>query len=312
MPATSAARRDGAFTSTRKRISLSPRDIRFRPLSLSDRGTVVRLLERAVPHDYLLPMVPQWMAGGQAIGGWRGADLVGVLRLDDLGGGEAWIGGIRVLPELRRQGVGRALLEHTFRIAQGQGLSHIRMLIEDTNGPSRALARSSGFKEKLTLGHFAGEVSPGTEVADRLSVPPRRSVVRMRWVQALHGYFSPMVPQPLRLVRTTRERLMGEARVGNLYGLDGGTALYVLSSPFSSSWTDRPVRSFSPLEGPLDRLLSAAAEKGGHVLDAFLPLDPGTLRTAERCGLVRGYLWGGTIILYERSLSEPIRGRQTF
>lgn len=279
----------------------------FRSLGPTDLPALRSLLERSVPDDYILPMAGPWLKGGHALGAWRAGTLLAVLRLDDLGDGEGWIGGIRVAPGLRRQGLGRSLMDYTHGEAKRRGLTQLRMLIEEENAPSEALARSTGYSMTGKVSHLAGTLTSTAHAprAELLATEPTGDPRRMRWVEAFGGLFSPMVVERLRLVRATGERLRREARSGNLWGVQGSDTRFVLSPPFSATWTPSRVRSLSPLDGPLEEILDAthALTAGeGVIIDVFLPVEERALQVAEARGLVRGALWGATIGLYERRL----------
>ncbi|MBI3782591.1 MAG: GNAT family N-acetyltransferase [Deltaproteobacteria bacterium] len=52
---------------------------------------------------------------------------------------------LAVLPEHRRRGVGRALLEHVAEAARGLGCCKITLEVRADNGPAQALYRAAGF-----------------------------------------------------------------------------------------------------------------------------------------------------------------------
>ncbi len=294
----------GASTSTPEEGTRTLHGRRYRRIGEADRPAVEALLRSAVPDDYLLPMVGDWIERGMVLGGWQGDRLVAILRLDDLGDGEGWVGGIRVAPELRRQGVARDLMEFAFGVSRHHGLGTLRLLIEAENEASQHLARSLGFERTQEIVHLAG---PLVAPAERPRVVPLRSAPEadpegFSWVRSFHGLFSPTVPELFRLVRASRSRMERESREGTLYAPDRPGTAFALSPPRPVTWSDRTVRAFSPLEGPLELLLQGAAEltrEDGSLVDCFLPASEDALSTATRQGLVRGALWGASIGLYE-------------
>jgi GNAT superfamily N-acetyltransferase len=266
-----------------------------------------RLLERSVPDDYLLRMASDWIRRHLPLGAWKNDMLVAVVRLEDLGEKEGWCGGLRVAPELRMQGLGRALMEYLMTVARLRGISVLRDLIEEDNTPSRMLAKAIGFRELLMASHLAGTITParGAAPAVPVTILPEIGIDEMSWVRALGGHMSPTGPERFRFVRATRERLSKEMEGGTLFSTPQGTGLFLFSKPVKVGWSERTLRSFAPLNGPLVEIIDAAAslmEGDGSRVDGFLPVDLAALGVAEKRGWIPGEMWGRRVLLCERRL----------
>ena len=61
--------------------------------------------------------------------------------------GECYMDNLAVAPELRRGGIGRALMEALIREARGKGASFLTLEVRGSNVPALALYRSLGFFE---------------------------------------------------------------------------------------------------------------------------------------------------------------------
>lgn len=61
---------------------------------------------------------------------------------------------VRVSPEYRRRGLGRALLEHARREAKEEGIEHLRLFANPDNHPAYELYRSLGFRPKIAELHW--------------------------------------------------------------------------------------------------------------------------------------------------------------
>lgn len=84
-----------------------------------------------------------WEEDGQAVG------VTNVLRI---GSTDQWlIGNVSVLPEYRRRGIARKLVEESVRYAHGRGANRILLDVIDGNLPAQALYENLGFET------FSGE-----------------------------------------------------------------------------------------------------------------------------------------------------------
>ena len=280
----------------------------------ADRAQVDRLLARAVPDDYLLSMLDRWLAAGGVMGGFDGDELVAIQRLDDLGEGEGWIGAIRVAPERRREGWGRRLTQWAIDVARGMGMSTVRLVIEDDNVASRALAKSNGFRSVASMSHSVG-IAPAPASATGLAAAPLRPVDprgvpdprELRGIRAMNGLLLTTTPRPMRFVRASRERLVRMAEVGHLLvaGDDLRAGLCVVGPPGPSSRAEtRVMRLFATLgEDDLGTFEAASAvyRSEGAELEGFPPIDGDRLPRLRAAGWRSGEhaFWGEQVQLYE-------------
>ncbi len=287
----------------------------FRELEASrDRPVIEGLLQRAVPHDYLLPILDRWLRARGVLGAFDGKELVALLRLDDLEEGEGWIGAIRVAPERRREGWGRRLTHWGLEVARELGMSSVRLIIEDENTASRALARRLGFRSVAAMSHVVGRTTGGQIGAPRAMRPPTEPEVpepgSLEGVRALGGYLLTTVPRPMRFVRATRERLLREAKEGTLgvVGKDPREGLCLLGPPATSGRTsESQLRLLAPLGTAAVEIFETACEKtaqDGSLLEGFLPVAGPWLGALQERGWVSGEqaFWGERIQLYEVEL----------
>ncbi len=69
---------------------------------------------------------------------------VGVLGIR---GRTGWVGGMGVLPERRREGLGRLVTEALLRNAERRGVRRVRLEVLEQNAPALAVYRALGFRE---------------------------------------------------------------------------------------------------------------------------------------------------------------------
>jgi ribosomal protein S18 acetylase RimI-like enzyme len=125
--------------------------------------------------DYIPEVWDDWLANP------HGALLVGVVSEQPVAlahvlmatSDEAWISGVRVAPEARRQGVARALVSRALARAHEMGATVARMFTDLTNVPSQRLFEGFGFSKVAELDYYTGAaLSPDPQEAARQR-PPR-------------------------------------------------------------------------------------------------------------------------------------------
>ena len=67
------------------------------------------------------------------------------------GGKVAWFEDCIVRPEHRKQGIGKALLEHVIAQAKAEGALRVMLLTDGDNATAQALYRKSGFRDSAML-----------------------------------------------------------------------------------------------------------------------------------------------------------------
>jgi putative acetyltransferase len=94
---------------------------------------------------------------------WKDETLLGCAALKELSATQGEVKSMRTPSRLRRQGAGRALLQHILDVARARG--YRELFLETGNhpafGPAHALYRSVGFRE---CGPFAGYAENGNSV----------------------------------------------------------------------------------------------------------------------------------------------------
>lgn len=272
-----------------------------------DRPAILGLLQRAVPGDYLLHILDRWLVPDAIIGGFERGELRALERLDDLGGGEGWLGAMRVDPDHRKEGWGRELTRSTMDLARERGISTIRLTIEDDNVASQALSRAVGILPVLAMTHVVGRAS--TPEGEPSSWGPSRAERNPPWeelagVRAMRGYLLASLPVRQRFVRARGERFLAEAREGRMFqaGEEGKEGLFLLSPP-GPPRDGRSVRTLVPLGTDVLRIFRAASVvsvREGVELDGFLAReDPGTRKLAEAGWTSSTVDWGARLHLYE-------------
>lgn len=282
---------------------------------VQDRARVAELLGRTVPGDYLLGILDRWLAGGQVLGGFSGDQLVAVERLDDLGHGEGWLGGMRVVPERRREGWGRRLTSFAFEASRARGIGVVRLTIESSNVASRALSSSLGFRPVAHIAHAVGRAEPDPSatpatVRPLADVPPEvADGGDLAGVRAMGGLMLTTVPRPfgMRFARPRRARLEAEAAGGRLFllGDDVDRGLFLLSPAEEAAVREgHRLQLLVPLGSDMPGIFQAAsalATPFQSELEGFMPAEAPARTLLERMGWSTGpkAFWGQDAHVYE-------------
>ncbi|SRR5579884_850205 len=88
---------------------------------------------------------------------------VGVAYVTMLTETEAWYQGVRVAPEMRRQGVGTALTRHCAHRARDLGAEVVRALVEGSNVASQTMMQRAGYAQVGAFAIFTAETAGVTE-----------------------------------------------------------------------------------------------------------------------------------------------------
>ncbi len=274
------------------------------------------LLSRAVPSDYLLPNLEEWMAQPWVLGIFRGETLLGILRLEDLGEGEGWLNAIRIAPEDRGRGLGLLLTRFALARARERGIHTVRLTVEEGNAASHALVKRAGGLPRWVAGVYRARPDPralgsAREIPEAASMDhdARLDPSSLEWIRRQAGLLCWSISGSFRLVQATERRLREAVRAGRFWR---GTRTGFLADPpppphpVGPRGEDR-VREAIPLQplwGPLEEILGQAARRGfpGTLeFQGFLPDDPDVWEVNPAWGLRRGDPWGYRVAVYEVS-----------
>lgn len=125
------------------------------------------------------------------------------LGLLGLRGREAYICGVGVVPDLRRMGIGRALMESLLQEARDAGAERVRLEVLCQNESAFRLYRSLGFVVAGELASYSREFGGGAERAVRACLPLRPCAAGF----SISGEtYAPKVADPAFLISTCLRR----------------------------------------------------------------------------------------------------------
>ncbi len=154
--------------------------------TIASRGRFARIIEGTYPGSLDCPALVRIRSGGQVLDAhratgqfnpqaWRiyqtdGRD-VGVLLMAEHPDREVWeVVYLGVVPESRRRGFGRAILNGGIRAAQATRRTKMELAVDVANSPARRLYETLGFSEMRRLGVHLRIVRQATSISNE-SVP---------------------------------------------------------------------------------------------------------------------------------------------
>jgi GNAT superfamily N-acetyltransferase len=130
-------------------MSGRPQPILCRPAYAADTADAIRLVRTIWGGDDYIPQVwDSWLAdpaGFLAVAMWRGR-VAGFGHLTELGGGESWLEGLRVAPDLQGRGIGSHLHEYSVSRWLDSESSVVRLLTHVNREPVKAMCAQTGFE----------------------------------------------------------------------------------------------------------------------------------------------------------------------
>jgi ribosomal protein S18 acetylase RimI-like enzyme len=156
-------------------------ELEVRPAREDDRDGVLAFCARTWDEgDYIADVWADWLRDE------TGVLLVGVVNCRPsaivhtrmMADEEAWLEGIRVDPELRRQGIGRVMVSRALVAAHERGATVARLFVEHDNAASQQLVAKFGFTRVAEVALYVAEplsvqeaAAPADNARPQLSAP---------------------------------------------------------------------------------------------------------------------------------------------
>lgn len=91
---------------------------------------------------------------------------------------EAWIGGIGVLPDARRRGLGELLMRELIEVARARGARRIALEVLEQNVPASRLYEKLGFGRTREVEVWSLSAAPAAGAADEVAVETAHDLIR--------------------------------------------------------------------------------------------------------------------------------------
>jgi ribosomal protein S18 acetylase RimI-like enzyme len=148
---------------------------------------------------------------------WRGERPVGFAMLG-VRGGRGWVGGMGVVPEARRAGLGRRLMQELAAQAREAGVRELWLEVLETNTAARALYDALGYVPLRRLEVWTWDGPPATQANLALACSPRDARARIRKGRP--------APEPWQRADETVDRLDVSTPALRAVTTAGGDAIY--------------------------------------------------------------------------------------
>ncbi|GHO43850.1 GNAT family N-acetyltransferase [Ktedonospora formicarum] len=145
-------------------------DIKVRPARPEDREPVLAFCAHTWDDgDYIEHVWDEWLGNpaGQLIVATVDEQPAALVHIEMLTSDEAWLEGLRVAPEFRRQGLAREVNQAALAEAMRRGATYVRMAISHVNERSQQISESAHFRRVGAFLPFS--IQPDIEQVTRLS-----------------------------------------------------------------------------------------------------------------------------------------------
>jgi len=258
-------------------------------------------LSSSDPDDYLLEEIDEWVQKDRLWAGAENGAWIAFGRLHDLGSGDGWVSGVRVVPNRRGQGVGGELLDRILRDARSVGITEVRAVIENENIASSRLFHRHGFEVATEMTLRCGSPANSSRSVDlHRAQPGERLPGPVGWLPAETGRVD-LLPgtDGGRFGRWKPDLVHRWAEEGKLF-VGAGCAVAVQTD----WWKDPRTLWANPIVGEVSAVVHALASLTRSLeheeWQAFLPSGEERRAEYDRLGLRRHPYWGDRVGLFER------------
>lgn len=151
----------------------------IRPARPEDRGAAERICTKTWDWgDYIAEVWDEWLAdeqGHMAVGELEG-QIVALGRIRLLAKGQAWLEGMRVDPDYRRQGIAWRFFLHKLAYARAHGARIVRLGTSDQNQPVHSMMERAGMQR---VGRYEMLSGAALSDSDQAAPPGSRSLVQL-------------------------------------------------------------------------------------------------------------------------------------
>lgn len=97
--------------------------------------------------------------------------ILGFLKIEEMPDRSGWLSGMRVDINHRREGIGQYITEEVIKYARASGMESLRLLVQDENTASIALAEKCSFQRMMGLSFYEGSIDLSGFVESKISEP---------------------------------------------------------------------------------------------------------------------------------------------
>ncbi|MBN1565101.1 MAG: GNAT family N-acetyltransferase [Anaerolineae bacterium] len=102
-----------------------------------------------------------------------------------------WIGGLGVIPDYRRQGIGRQMMHYLLDCARDQDLAQVKLEVIEVNEKAHALYRQLGFVDMRYLHYFTRDPAPISDLSHVYQIERHNPAALLGYFTAFHPVANP-------------------------------------------------------------------------------------------------------------------------
>jgi len=278
--------------------------IDVRPARADDKSAILAFCQNTFSWgDYIPAVWERWLgdAGGTMLVGVVDQQPVGLLRVAFLDDRVAWLEGMRVHPDFRRQGVGTALDVAARSVVRARGCRVERLATSIKNIAAQRTLATEGYTRIARFNEWETRPARRALAATRVATPGDAPALMETWRASAVGAASARLPdRHWHWHMLTRPRLMDQINAGEVRMANGGLGFLLAFD--EKDWCGLSLQALAGDEETMVALaLAARGEaryRGYPHVEAQLINHPLLNAALERAG----YRRTGGMYIYEQSL----------
>ncbi len=253
--------------------------------------------------DYVPDVWDKWLTDkkGQLLVGAIDGQPVGLVHVAFIDAGVAWMEGMRVHPDFRRQGIASAMDAAARAFARARGARWARLATSVKNIPAQATLAKEGYTRVARYNEWEAAPARLDFSATRVATPNDAERVLQLWhASSAHAASALLPDRDWHWCELTHARLLAQMDAGQVRWVDGGFALLLAAE--EGDWSRASLHALAGDEKAIFALARAARGearyRGYSRLEAILINHPALNAALERAG----YRREGGMFIYEQAL----------